>query len=374
VIAGAETSRSLAGASRYCAGRFRYSSPLLDPGRTVQEIAREVRRKKAEVLVPVADQTLIPVLQAQEHAFQDVLIPFPSFATVLRASDKFSLFQRAAKCEIPIPQTIFVQQPLCRSDICSAVRNFPVIVKPARSIFVENNLLVPAGVSYVYSKEELLDLIRTKTYLQRYPFLIQERVFGTGVGYFALLQHGKPLAQFSHRRVREKPPCGGVSVFSESIPVRPDIKEYSLRLLRQLGWSGIAMVEFKLDRHTDIPKLMEINGRFWGSLQLAIDAGVDFPALLINSLSNGSANHEMPDYRPHQQWRWLLGDLDNVLLRVFKSDETLSLAPGHPSRMKTLLRFLLDFRQRKVGYDALCGEDPRPFLFELGAYVKDLLH
>ncbi len=41
------------------------------------------------------------------------------------------------------------------------------------------------------------------------------------------------------------------------------------------------MVEFKADARTGTPYLMEINGRFWGSLQLAIDAGVDFPAILV---------------------------------------------------------------------------------------------
>ena len=40
------------------------------------------------------------------------------------------------------------------------------------------------------------------------------------------------------------------------------------------------MVEFKLDARDGVAKLMEINGRFWGSLQLAVDAGVDFPAIL----------------------------------------------------------------------------------------------
>ena len=47
-------------------------------------------------------------------------------------------------------------------------------------------------------------------------------------------------------------------------------------LLDELNWHGVAMVEFKVTED-GTPYLMEINTRFWGSLQLAIDAGVDFP-------------------------------------------------------------------------------------------------
>ena len=41
------------------------------------------------------------------------------------------------------------------------------------------------------------------------------------------------------------------------------------------------MVEFKVDPRDGIPKLMEVNPRFWGSLQLAIVSGVDFPYLIL---------------------------------------------------------------------------------------------
>ncbi len=104
---------------------------------------------------------------------------------------------------------------------------------------------------------------------------------GPGVGVFLLLWEGKLRAAFAHRRLREKPPSGGVSVYRESIALDPVLLERSRRLLESFGWQGVAMVEYKIDERTGTPILMEINGRFWGSLQLAVDAGVDFPRLLI---------------------------------------------------------------------------------------------
>ena len=55
--------------------------------------------------------------------------------------------------------------------------------------------------------------------------------------------------------------------------------EASEKILGHVAWEGVAMVEF-LVADDGTPYLMEVNTRFWGSLQLSIDAGVDFPYLL----------------------------------------------------------------------------------------------
>jgi len=68
--------------------------------------------------------------------------------------------------------------------------------------------------------------------------------------------------------------------------------------------------------------LMEINGRFWGSLQLAVDAGVDFPRLLVDlSLGNGPAR--VQQYR-NVTSRWWWGDVDNLITRLRDRRATMS--------------------------------------------------
>ena len=59
---------------------------------------------------------------------------------------------------------------------------------------------------------------------------------------FVLCEHGRVRAAFAHRRLREKPPSGGVSVLSESTLPDPVAVEYADRLLRSLKWRGVAMV------------------------------------------------------------------------------------------------------------------------------------
>jgi len=70
-----------------------------------------------------------------------------------------------------------------------------------------------------------------------------------------------------------------------------------------MAWHGVAMVEFKVSAD-GTPYLMEVNARFWGSLQLAIDAGVDFPWLLYQ-LATGRDVESDDDYVTGVKSRWL---------------------------------------------------------------------
>ena len=98
---------------------------------------------------------------------------------------------------------------------------------------------------------------------------------------------------------------------SESVKPDPLLQTLAQRLLDDAQWHGVAMVEFKVARD-GTPYLMEINTRFWGSLQLAIDAGIDFPVMLLD-LAFGKPI-KPPDIREHIKLRWLLGDMDHLYL------------------------------------------------------------
>jgi len=71
------------------------------------------------------------------------------------------------------------------------------------------------------------------------------------------------------------------------------------------------MVEFR-DDGINPPCLMEVNGRFWGSLQLSIDAGTDFPNLWV-SILNGKSIEPSVTYTEGLTLRWLCGDVKRFL-------------------------------------------------------------
>jgi predicted ATP-grasp superfamily ATP-dependent carboligase len=186
--------------------------------------------------------------------------------------------------------------------------------------------------------------------------LAQEAISGPGIGVFLLLYGGRVLARFAHERVLEKPPSGGVSVLSQSRPIDEELFEKSVRLLEALGWSGVAMVEYKRDATTGEPVLMEINGRFWGSLQLAIDAGVDFPALVAEAALGGDPAPVL-DYRPaRMRWEW--GHVDHLIARL-----------RTPGGFRAIPAWLAAFSARG---EILRIGDPAPFLRETVGWARAL--
>jgi predicted ATP-grasp superfamily ATP-dependent carboligase len=153
---------------------------------------------------------------------------------------------------------------------------WPLVLKPQSSRLYHQNAGIDSfTVAYADGPERLAE--QMAPFEGRCPVLLQEYCAGAGDGVELLLHEGRPLAAFQHRRLREVPITGGASAFRESVPLDPLLLDYSTRLLRELRWTGLAMVEFKSS--VGGPRLMEINGRVWGSLPLAVRSGMDFPRL-----------------------------------------------------------------------------------------------
>jgi predicted ATP-grasp superfamily ATP-dependent carboligase len=217
------------------------------------------------------------------------------------------------------------------------------------------------AVSYSNSEAELRQaLMRLPT--SSYPVLLQERIVGPGVGVSLLIWNGELRAAFCHRRIREKPPSGGVSVLRESIPLEDDLLEASVGLLKDLEWQGVAMLEYKRDMNSGTYYLMEINGRLWGSLQLAIDSGVDFPVLLVKA-ALGEPLPPVTKYRIGIRSRWEWGDVDNLLALLFHTSDRLALPSGRPRRLAVIADFFQALRTGTQS-EVLRLSDPLPFIRE----------
>jgi len=180
---------------------------------------------------------------------------------------------------------------------------FPLVVKPHRSRVATAKGWKSCDVTFANDAGALAQELSRRG-AHEFPIILQERIVGPGLGVFAHYHRGRLVTLFSHRRIRERPPWGGLSVLSESVPLDPEARDAAVALLDDLQWHGVAMVEFKRDDRDGRAKLMEINGRFWGSLQLAIDAGVDFPQLLLQGIESGEFAPR-PPYRVGVRNRWL---------------------------------------------------------------------
>jgi predicted ATP-grasp superfamily ATP-dependent carboligase len=365
VYVGDESSDSLASRSRYCAGAVRYPSPFDCEDEFVGTIAAEAARLGVDLVMPMADITSAVLAERRSALGPRVRVAVPDAETFWRASDKGQLDRLARRLDVPTPTTHCIARPDDLDRLADVA--FPCVIKPARS-----RLRTPAGwvrtsVMRASSRDELESLVSARPEL-KYPFLVQRVIAGEGVGVFALCDHGMPRLLFGHRRLREKPPSGGVSVLREAVPLDPVATAYACQLLEALQWHGVAMVEFKRERSSGTPYLMEINARFWGSLQLAIDAGVNFPLHAVRLWMGEPLPYQAP-YVTGIRSRWLLGDLDHLLQR-------LSARRDLPSDAPPLWRFLLDFVRffrRNTRYEVESWNDPAPSLYEVRSYARDII-
>lgn len=369
VVVGEERPACLASSSRYCVRHVTYPSPYRQPAAFDRFLLDFVEREQVDVVVPVTDVTTHLVARNWPALGRHSATAAPPFEAFDFVANKWSLLQRAAQCGIPTPRTHVVDGAAALKAIIRQIE-YPAVVKPVRSRIPTDLGWLSASVRYAHSESDLLHLYRTVDYLACYPSLIQERILGPGVGVFVLCDHGRLRAAFAHKRLREKPPSGGVSVLCESVALDPQLRDQAMRLLAPLNWHGVAMLEYKQDRRTGKAFLMEVNGRFWGSLQLAVDAGVDFPYLSYQ-LALGHPLEVPHTYKVGVRSRWLLGDLDHLLLRLFHTNGGQHLPDGAPSRVRTLLDFL-KLAGSGLHYDVISRSDPRPFFYEVHHHARGL--
>jgi predicted ATP-grasp superfamily ATP-dependent carboligase len=357
-VVGSRT-RSLAGASRCAASSGVVPSPLEEPERFVRGVAEVVRDRAIEVVIPVTEAALLAALPHRAQ-LGDAVVPFPTLEAFREISDKARVLEVAREIGIHVPDQFILMAPQERSLLVPKRLEFPLVVKPSRSVAPDGSGSIKLTVHHAADRRALntaLDALPPSAY----PLLLQQRVQGPGTGVFLLIWGGELVAAFAHRRIREKPPGGGVSVYRESIALDTDYLEKSRALLDRFDWEGVAMVEFKMDDATGTPYLMEVNGRLWGSLQLAVDAGVDFPDLLVRA-ALGEIGKPVLQYRVGVRSRWWWGDVDQLLIRLRHGSSTPGVDPADAGRWRALREFL---SVRRVDREEILRlHDPRPFLRE----------
>ena len=335
--------------SRYVERHFVLPAPTLDPAGFVTGVAEVAAREPGLVCMPQEDPT-VAILSAARDRLAGVVLPLPAHAAIEVALDKQATGERARALGIPVPRTVLPAGP---HDLDGArALAFPVVVKPRRGWGSQ-------GVTVVERVDELEPAYgRVHAAFPR-P-LVQERIPGEGDahGVSCLFNAAGTLrAAFVHRRLREYPLSGGPSTLRVSAE-RPDLVEQSVRLLASLGWSGFAMTEWKTDPRDGVARLLEINPRFVGSLELAIQSGVDFPSLLYSVATTGDCA-ETRSYRVGQLCRWLLpGDLLHFL--------------ANPARWHLEPSFFR-LRAPNLTYDDWARDDPLPSLAQVGVIALQAL-
>ena len=257
-------------------------------------------------ILPVGGRTFEVVSAHRDRLDLPVGEILPSRESMGIAVEKRRTYELAERVGIPTPTTVSVPPTVGRDDLAEFGDRvgFPAVVKTGTE--TEDRF-----VRVVESADELESALAEYYVDHDSDALLQEYLPGVGRGFFGLFVDGDLAGGYAHRRVREYPPEGGASACAESTQDE-ELRGYSEALMGELGWTGVAMVEFK-ESAEGVPKLVEINPKFWGSLDLAIASGMNFPAALLE-LSNGRREFDF-EFTPRRVHWPLSGDLTHAWRR-----------------------------------------------------------
>lgn len=346
--------------------RYRvYPHPLRNESGFCDWLAAYVKHEAPQLVIPVTERTLGAVLGNPE------LMALPCVARASRESldqvlDKNRTFTLAERHGVAVPESRLVTR-LADLDEALVGAEYPVVLKPAQSVTGSSSERQAHVVEYATSEKQLRK--RLTTLLKTTAVILQPVFQGQGVGVEVLAKDGDILYAFQHRRLHEVPLTGGGSSLRVSEDVAPELLEASERLIAALQWTGVAMVEFKWQPDTREYRLMEINGRFWGSLPLAVAAGADFPAMLAAMLLDDQVSG-FRDYRRGVYARNLARDLQwhELVLRTRRT------AVGEAPGIGRMLRDLLLLLSPKHYFDVQNLGDPIPGLLEIRDLAINYLH
>jgi len=365
VFVAATRRRPLAAWSRFSRDSFRLQ------GETVAafaELRRWARARGVDVVLPLTERACILCnLEREQWEGAGITVGSAPDELLRLAFDKATTVEIALRSGVAVPPTR-APESLAEAHAAAQEVGFPCVVKSRYSnAWDGSRFLADPGTTYVREPGELDAAIQQHRQGDHWP-LIQGFVPGQGKGMFALFDGGRAVAWFAHERLRDVRPSGSGSSLRRSAPLDPRLLGPAERLLSAMTWHGPAMVEFRDDGVHD-PVLMEVNGRFWGSLQLTVSAGADFPQWWV-AILRGRTVDRRAGYATGLTVRWLWGDVKRFLY-------ILAGAPaGYPGRYPTKAQGLRELFGRQppgTRSEAWQPDDRWPALGEWVQGVAELL-
>lgn len=371
--------------SKYLKKFVKTPSPFHSPIEFVDFFKEYLKVNDYSLIIPPAEASSFLFSYFLKKDYGDI-IGVPDFDVFKYAHDKGKTVKICEKEGIPVPKTYFINSMDELKYIAKEIK-YPAVIKPRSKFFVLKKglsykvaFLKVGSKNYVENSCELVERYMeiVKPYLpeiEEYGFLplIQERVSGRGWGVAVIFDRDKPLCGFMHRRIYEYPPTGGASTLRVSV-WQKDIFEKACKLLKAIKWKGVAMVEFKVDENSKKFWVMEINGRFWGSLPLAINSGVDFPYLFYLYWVKGKRFSKFVKSQEGIFQKWGSGQVlrffwflkrfkfsrvfEEFLNTFFISDDVFTLRDPLPA-VGEVLTFLNFLREIKKGLRTAEGESRR---------------
>lgn len=338
----------IAAGSRYVHQRHVVPLPDHEPDKLLSLLTGKLPAWPNALLDPVNDPGVVFCSQHHAELSQHYHVTVPAWDILHGIVDKGLLYERAGKLQVPAPRIRKFASVDALADE-AAKFTYPCIIKPTQT---------PAFFA-VYNKKALqandaASLIRLyrDVAARRLDVMISEIIPGPEenlVSYVCHLdKHGTVLAELCAQKIRQHPADFGYGVVKKTVPIVAEVREASLRLLRDCGYSGFSTTEFKRDARTGIYKLIEINTRQVSYAHLFAKKTINFPAVMYRD----KVEHDTTVHAGYANDVYWINPLDD--LYEYRSRRKL---PGFSAR-----RFFAPYLAPRTVFALNPFDDPRPFL------------
>ena len=357
---------SIALASRHCG-----DWSLRPQGDPADWLPALIARTGARAVLAISEGDLL-ALSALPPRIGDCHILVPRPEPLARVIDKRRTLDIAQRIGLLVPQT---WQPQAGEDFAAraATMRYPLVAKwanpPEVMVDLERAGLEWIKTGYVHTPRELLALLDRYAAIGRWP-LIQQYCGGVGLGQMLFMAEGRATLRFQHRRLHEWPPEGGVSTLCRAERKDDHAAQMALseKLLHALDWNGPAMVEYRYEPQSGRYWLMEVNGRFWGSLPLAHYSGAHFAWEAYRRAVLGQKD-AAPAPRERARARYMVPETKR-LVRVLLTPGRIGDPFFRLTPLADLAAYLLGFLDPRGRYYVFALSDPWPFLRDVAHIVR----
>jgi predicted ATP-grasp superfamily ATP-dependent carboligase len=364
VLVGSERKTGMALHSVFTEKAFVYPSPYTAQKEFIHAVKEQALQcSEKPVIFSFSDATYLSLYAFRDMLEDSAILVFPNQKSVEIAFDKAATYSLARVSGVP---TINTYMPATHEEVRRLGREakFPLVIKTRRSVTWNGDCGIFGSASFVHNTNELEDRYAGLQRMLGEPPLVQDFIQGEEYGVEMLAHEGHVYAQVTHHRLRSLSPTGGASVLKETLEeskLKETLETYAKVFVQKLAWSGPIMIEFKVDSDSMTPYLMEINGRFWGSLPLSVAAGVDMPKLFFTYASTGTFPTHLQTGRSGVVTNHFLGDIKHLLAVFFQKNKMREIL--FPSRQKALQDFFM--KPPHTQSDIWSWSDPVPAVMEI---------
>jgi predicted ATP-grasp superfamily ATP-dependent carboligase len=294
--------QGFASSSKYAAAWHRVPPPEESERGFVEAVRKAVEASGYEVVFGAGDGEVLALSAARDEL--GAIFPYGPHEDVVRAFDKVALAAAGERAGIDVPTA-------------RSADDAPVIVKPRRTtVHAPEGGPLRLRATVAETPEQAREQVAYLESVGAEP-LVQELVPGDLVALVAVTDRESKIVAAVQQRTRVIwPRRSGGTVRARTEVVDPELEAKVALLLADLNWFGIAQAQFQ-EAERRHPVLIDLNGRFYGSMALALAAGPNLAAIWAE-LALDHPRPEVSAPRAGVRYHWLESDLRRTLAEPAK--------------------------------------------------------